>query len=96
MISINGSTGRALTAPQDWASDEYILARDKRSAIESLMFTLKQGFDFGQVARRALDAVYGELLEKVLAYNLCHLARVRKARRTPAKRIAEPLLALTA
>jgi hypothetical protein len=91
VISINGSKGRALTAPQDWDSDENILARDKRSAIESLMFTLKQGFAFGQVARRGLDAVYGELLEKVLAFNLCHLARVRRVR---AKRAAErPALA---
>jgi hypothetical protein len=31
------------------------------------MFTLKQGFDFGEVARRGLDAVHGELLEKALA-----------------------------
>jgi Transposase DDE domain len=77
VISINGSKGRALTARADWNSDEYALARDQRSAIESLMFTLKQGFDFGEVARRGLDAAYGELLEKALAYNLCHLARTR-------------------
>jgi|HubBroStandDraft_1064217.scaffolds.fasta_scaffold60144_1 Transposase DDE domain len=96
VISINGSKGRALTAPEDWNSDEYILARDKRSAIESLMFTLKQGFDFGQVARRGLDAVYGELLEKGLAFNLCHWARVRRARQTAAKRAAEHPLALAA
>ena len=80
VISINGSKGRALTARADWNSDEYILARDQRSAIESLMFTLKQGFDFGEVARRGLAAVHGELLEKVLAYNLCHLARMRRAK----------------
>ena len=41
------------------------------------MFTLKQGFDFGELARRGLDAAYGELLEKALAFNLCHLARTR-------------------
>ena len=81
VISINGSKGRALTAPADWDSDEYALARDQRSAVESLMFTLKQGFDFGEVARRGLAAVYGELLEKALAYNLCHLARMRHARK---------------
>ena len=80
VISINGSKGRALTARADWKSDEYILARDQRSAIESLMFTLKQGFDFGEVARRGLVAAHGELLEKVLAYNLCHLARMRRAK----------------
>jgi hypothetical protein len=80
VVSINGSKGRALTARADWNSDEYVLARDLRSAIESLMFTLKQGFDFGEVARRGLDAAHGELLEKVLAYNLCHLARMRRAK----------------
>jgi IS5 family transposase len=80
VISINGSKGRALTARADWNSDEYIRARDQRSAIESLMFTLKQGFDFGEVARRGLVAVHGELLEKALAYNLCHLARMRRAK----------------
>jgi hypothetical protein len=80
VISINGSKGRALTARADWNSDEYALARDLRSAVESLMFTLKQGFDFGEVARRGLVAAHGELLEKVLAYNLCHLARMRRAK----------------
>ena len=77
VVSISGSKGRALTADDDWNSDQYILARDKRSAVESLMFTLKQGFDFGEVARRGLDNVYGELLEKALAYNICRTARIR-------------------
>ena len=44
------------------------------------MFTLKQGFDFGEVARRGLGAAHGELLEKALAYNLCHMARTRLKR----------------
>jgi hypothetical protein len=81
VISINGSKGRALTASADWDSDEYVLARDKRSAIESLMFTLKQGYDFGEVARRGLVSVYGELLEKALAFNFCHLARMRMVKK---------------
>ena len=85
VISINGSKGRALTARADWNSDEYVLARDQRSAMESLMFTLKQGFDFGEVARRGLVAAHGELLEKALAYNLCHLARMRRAIEAAAK-----------
>ena len=85
VISINGSKGRALTARADWKSDAYVLARDQRSAIELLMFTLKQGFDFGEVARRGLVAAHGELLEKVLAYNLCHLARMRLAKEAAVK-----------
>jgi hypothetical protein len=79
VVSINGSKGRALTACAAWNSDDYADARDLRSAVESLMFTLKQGFDFGEVARRGLTAVYGELLEKALAYNLCQVVRKRDA-----------------
>jgi len=79
VISINGAKGRALTADADWNSDEYVHARDQRSAVESLMFTLKQGFDFGDVARRGLVQVHGELLEKAIAYNLCHMVRTRLA-----------------
>jgi IS5 family transposase len=79
VISINGAKGYALTARADWNSDEYAHARDMRSAVESLMFTLKQGFDFAEVARRGLVAAHGELLEKALAYNLCHMVRMRLA-----------------
>jgi len=79
VISINGAKGRALTARADWESDEYAVARDQRSAVESLMFTLKQGFHFGEVARRGLLQVHGELLEKAIAYNLCHMVRTRLA-----------------
>ena len=78
IISINGAKGRALTSPADWESDVYGEARDKRSAVESLMYTLKQGFDFGEVARRGLLAVHAELLEKVLAYNVCVTVRRRR------------------
>ena len=63
IVSINGSKGRALTADADWNSDEYVGARALRSAAESLIFTLKQGFAFGEVARRGLSAAYAELLE---------------------------------
>lgn len=79
VISINGAKGRALTSAADWDSDLYADARNNRSAIESLMFTLKHGFDFGEVARRGLSAVHAELLEKALAYNICVTARLRKA-----------------
>jgi len=79
IVSINGAKGAALTSTDDWESDEYALARDKRSAVESLMFTLKQGFHFGEVARRGLIEVQGELLEKAIAYNVCHLVRTQLA-----------------
>ena len=78
VISINGAKGRALTAPADWDSEPYAEARDLRSAVESLMFTLKQGFDFGEVARRGLLAAHAEMLEKALAYNVCRMATKRR------------------
>lgn len=78
VISINGAKGRALTSPADWESDVYGEARDKRSAVESLMYTLKNGYDFGEVARRGLPAVRAELLEKALAYNVCVTVRLRR------------------
>ena len=42
------------------------------------MYTLKHGFDFGEVARRGLLAVHAELLEKALAYNICVTVRLRR------------------
>ena len=84
VISINGAKGYALTARADWESEPYADARCMRSAVESLMFTLKQGFDFGYVARRGLDAAYGELIEKALAYNTCRMARRRHDALDPA------------
>jgi IS5 family transposase len=77
VVSISGAKGSALTTKDDWDSEEYTLARDQRSAVESLMFTLKQGFHFGEVARRGLVQVHGELLEKAIAYNFCHMVRMR-------------------
>ena len=41
--------------------------------------------DGGPDARRGLAAAHGELLEKGLAYNLCHLARMRRAKAAAAK-----------
>jgi len=43
----------------------YRQARAERSAMESLLFTLKKGFEFGALARRAHENVLAEMLEKV-------------------------------
>jgi hypothetical protein len=80
-ISISGAKGKKLTAPGDWDSDPYREARRNRSAVESLMFTIKDGFEFGELGRRGLDAVRDELLEKVLAYNCCRVILMRKRKR---------------
>ena len=79
VVSISGSKGKKITPAADWNSEAYSVARDNRSAVESLMFTIKNRFDFGRVARRGLENVRAELLEKVLAYNFCRLATFRRA-----------------
>jgi len=57
VVSINGAKGRKLTTDDDWNSPGHTEARGIRSAVESLMYTLKQGFNFDEVARRGLTAV---------------------------------------
>ena len=93
VISISGSKGRALTSDADWVSDSYAMARNQRSAVESSIFTLKEGFNFGRPARRGHARVYAELLEKVLAHNLCVAARRRAELRARAVESPVPLAA---
>lgn len=88
ILSISGAKGKKLTDPQDWDSDVYRDARRNRSAVESLMFTIKDGFEFGELGRRGIDAVRNELLEKVLAYNCCRLTLMKQRRREKLKQAA--------
>ena len=80
-VSISGAKGKKLTDPDKWVSELYRKARGDRSAVESLMFTIKNGFEFGELGRRGLMAVRDELLEKVLAYNCCRIILMKKRRR---------------
>jgi len=80
-ISISGAKGKKLTSTAEWESKTYKDARRCRSAVESLMFTIKKGFEFGEVGRRGLESVQDELLEKVLAYNCCRIVLMKKRRR---------------
>ena len=77
VMSISGSKGKKITPAEDWDDPEYQMARNGRSAVESLMFTIKHGFDFGRVMRRGLENVRAEMLEKILAYNFCRMAKCR-------------------
>jgi hypothetical protein len=79
VISLSGAKGHALTAAEDWDREEYRTARGLRSAVESLMYTLQQGYDFGVMARRGLPAVTAEVIEKALAYNVCRTADLRRS-----------------
>jgi len=80
-VSISGAKGRKITTPADWESEKYREARRQRSAVESLMFTIKDGFEFGKLGRRGIDAVRQELSEKVLAYNTCRIILIRQRRK---------------
>ena len=44
------------------------------------MFTLKEGYEFGHLLRRENENVRAELMEKVLAYNIGQITRVRERR----------------
>lgn len=48
--------------------------------MESLIFTLKDGYQFGQLQRRENANVRAELMEKILAYNFDQIIRVRARR----------------
>jgi hypothetical protein len=61
-------------------------ARRNRSAVESLMFCLKHGHEFGRLRRRGIDAVRDELAGKAIVYNLCRTIMLRrKAKKLPEK-----------
>ena len=78
VVSISGAKGKKIIEAQKWKSQPYRQARAERSAIESLVFTLKKGFEFAQMMRRTHENVLAEMLEKVLAYNISQIIRVRK------------------
>jgi len=76
-VCIAGSRGKSMTPDEQWESDWYQQLRKDRSAVESLIFTVKYGFSFGQLARRGADAVRAELLEDVLAYNVHRMVQLQ-------------------
>jgi len=80
VVSISGAKGKRITRAEEWNRPDYRAARANRSAVESLMFTLKDGYEFGQLLRRENENVRAELTEKVLAYNLGQIIRVRERR----------------
>lgn len=80
VVSISGAKGKRITGAQEWNRPDYRAARANRSAVESLMFTLKDGYEFGQLLRREQENVRAELTEKVLAYNIAQIIRVRERR----------------
>jgi NTP pyrophosphatase (non-canonical NTP hydrolase) len=78
VVSISGAKGKKIIEVQQWKSQPYRRARAERSAIQSLAFTLKESFEFAEMVRRTHENVLAEMLEKVLAYNISQIIRVRK------------------
>jgi hypothetical protein len=78
VVSISGAKGKKIIEAQQWKSQPYRQARAERSGIESLLFTLKESFEFGEMMRRTHENVLAEMLEKVLAYNISQIIRMRK------------------
>ena len=78
VVSISGAKGKKLIETRQWKSQPYRKARAERSGIESLVFTLKEGFEFGEMVRRTHENVLAEMLEKVLAYSISQIIRLRK------------------
>lgn len=83
IVSFSGAKGKCVISQEDWESQEYIDARNDRSAVESLMYTIKYKFDFDRVMRRGVKNVEAELLEKVIAYNFCRMIQIRKEKKMP-------------
>jgi len=91
-VSITGAKGRRQLGESLWNSELYAQSRADRSAVESLMFTLKHSFAFGRCRRRGIDAVRAEIMEKAIAYNFWRLAYIREqqAAETEQKRRRRP------
>jgi IS5 family transposase len=80
IVSVSGSKGKAITSDEDWESEAYRNARNARSAVESVIFTIRYKFYLYRFSRCGIEAVTAELMEKVIAYNLWRAATLRRQR----------------
>ena len=84
VVSFSGSKGKNLIPAAEYDSQPYKDARNDRSAVESLMFTIKHNHDMNRVMRRGLGNVRSELLEKALAYNFLRIITLQQRRQAKA------------
>jgi len=81
VVSINGSKGKKITPEEEWESTAYKEARNGRSAVESIIYTLRSKFHLSTFTRRGIERVRAELTEKVIAHNFWRIAYLdQKAR----------------
>ena len=95
-VSISGSKGKKITPEEDYLSETYVQARSDRSAVESLMYTGKHCFEFGQFHRRGIGPVRAEMVEKVIAYNFWRINYERHRQDLTSKQNHRLLLRKTA
>jgi len=94
-VSINGSKGKKITSEEQWNSAPYADARNMRSAVESLVFTLRYKFSLYRFSRRGIEAVKGEMTEKIIVHNFWRIGVIMRKRemdnlasRPPARKVA--------
>lgn len=80
VVSFSGSKGKNIIPAAEYESEPYRAARNDRSSVESLMYTLKNNNELDYVMRRGIDNVREELLGKVIAYNFFRLICLRQRR----------------
>jgi IS5 family transposase len=74
-VCFSGAKGKKILGEELWKDQKYKDGRRNRSAVESLMFSLKYVVHFGRLRRRGIEAVKCEMLGKVIAYNYLHKIR---------------------
>jgi len=77
LFTVSGAKGKKITPESEWKSPAAKNERKQRSAVESLISTLKGSFGFGRTRRTRLENVKAEMLEKVLAFNFERIALIR-------------------
>jgi hypothetical protein len=81
VVSFSGSKGKNIIPEAEYESEPYKQARNDRSSVESLMYTLKNNNELDYVMRRGIDDVREELLGKVIAYNFFRMILLRQRRK---------------
>ena len=79
-VSFSGAKGKRLIPVDEYESELFRNARIDRSAVESLMYTIKHNHGFDRMMRRGIEEVRAEALEKVVAYNFFRLIKCRDDR----------------
>ena len=82
-VSFSGGTEKKVMPAEEWDDPDFLALRNSRSAVESVMFTLKYCFNFDRVRRRGIKAVREELSEKIIVHNFRRMTLMRERKRKP-------------